>query len=217
MPDCMRMLAQLTEARRAEKIIARYRIGGATYEAEVSAALGDDKILWMTAAASDMAPFEAIAHRLVRAGDEAAPYKLFLAVQHLRAGVGPLLTSSPSERDHDADGSSDDQEREGPAATPAPGTANGSGGATSGHATRTTLKGSTVPNPTPFPHARPEDFVASGKRPSPGRSAMPRTPAAGSTSERRNMFSKKSKKPSSNETTTASIVRHASDYTSQTT
>ena len=150
MPDCMRMLEQLREARRVQKIIAKYRIGGATYEAEVSAALGDDNILWMIDSASDMAPFEAIAHRLVRAGDEAAPYKLFLAVQHLRAGVGPLLMSSLSEGDHEAQGSGGDQQCERQSAIPAPIAANRGGRTTSGDATPT-FKEPAVPNPTPFP------------------------------------------------------------------
>jgi hypothetical protein len=184
LPECMKVLEQLTEARCAEKIVASYKIGGTTYETEVAAALGEDHVLWMADAASDMAPFEAIAHRLVRAGDEAAPYKFFLAVQHLRAGIGPLLPLTVPEPESEADRAQETGAEDG-SPTTAPPSSNGSGGTASGHATPM-FKEPAVPNPTPFPHATPADFAATGKRPSINRSAPTRTPATGSTSERRN-------------------------------
>lgn len=99
--DFLSMMAQLSTVRTAEKIIVRYRVGATVYETDTKAGLDDSYTLWVTDDASDIAPFEALAERLFRPGEDTdtAPYKLFKAVQAVRASYGRLVVAPPPARD----------------------------------------------------------------------------------------------------------------------
>jgi hypothetical protein len=187
-PDFLSVMAQLSTVRRAEKIIVRYRVGAAVYETDAKAGLDKNYTLWVADDASDIAPFEALAERLFRAGEDVdtAPYKLFKAVEAVRASYGRLIVVPPPATDEVLNKSDTTMETiDRPSDVLGQDSTDGGGAPAIGHAAPK-FDAPPVPNPTRFPTARPQDFVESGYKPITDGSRSRRTPARGSTSERRN-------------------------------
>jgi hypothetical protein len=170
----LQAMTQLSEVRRAEKIAVRYRSGNTVCETEANAGIDENQILWMTDDASDMAPFEALAERLFRAAEhvDAAPYKLFQAVDAVRKNYRRLAASDGPGEDGDRvlGAAIEDYEAS---------TQRSRGTFATGH------RNPIVPNPAPFVAANQRDFEASGHV-SRRASGSSRTPSRGSTSGRRN-------------------------------
>jgi hypothetical protein len=115
---------------------------------------------------------------------DTAPYKLFKAVQAVRASYGKLIVVAPPTNDEALKSSEPGGTADVRNSVSGEQSTKG-GSAATGHSALK-FDAPPVPNPTPFPAAQPQDFVASGYKRITDGSGSTRIPTRGSTSERRN-------------------------------